>query len=99
MVRKIVIYTITLTVMLMLVAASFLLGVASADRVLGLTGRLHAGKRQVLIREVSNGYVVEVYAHNNPYPYNEAVYDSPDDTCIVASALLNERLPKPKWGK
>lgn len=55
--------------------------------------------REIIVRQVENGWVVEAHVKNNPYPYVEYVFT---DAAVAGSAvagLLNERLPAPRWGR
>ena len=61
--------------------------------------RLHPATREIVVRQVENGYVVEAHTRNNPYPYREAVFSKPDEVGAAVAGLLNERVPQPLWGK
>ena len=63
------------------------------------SARLHPASREIVVRQVENGYVVEAHVHNNPYPYREMVFQRPDDVGAAVAGLLNERIPAPLWGK
>ncbi len=55
--------------------------------------------KEIVVREVANGYLVEARVKNGVYPYQEYVFT---DAAVAGSAvagLLNERLPSPKWGR
>ena len=61
--------------------------------------RLHPATREIVVRQVENGYVVEAHVRNNPYPYREAVFVRPDEVGAAVAGLLNERVPAPLWGR
>ena len=63
------------------------------------SARLHPASREIVVRQVENGYVVEAHVHNNPYPYREAVFSRPDEVGAAVAGLLNERMPQPLWGR
>ena len=61
--------------------------------------RLHPASREIVVRQVENGYVVEARVQSNPYPYREMVFTRPDDVGSAVAGLLNEAVPNPLWGK
>ena len=63
------------------------------------SARLHPASREIVVRQVENGYVVEAHVRNNPYPYREAVFVRPDEVGAAVAGLLNERVPSPLWGR
>ena len=63
------------------------------------SARLHPATREIVVRQVENGYVVEAHVRNNPYPYREAVFVRPDEVGAAVAGLLNERVPSPLWGR
>lgn len=63
-----------------------------------LGARLWPTTREVIVRQVENGYVVEAHTRNNPYPYKEYVFTDPATVGSAVSGLLNERTPGPLWG-
>ena len=63
------------------------------------SARLHPATREIVVRQVENGYVVEAHTRNNPYPYREAVFARPDDVGAAVAGLLNEAVPNPLWGR
>lgn len=74
--------------------ASFLLVPWLAD------GRkLEPDTKEVLIREVGNGYVVSYRTRNNPYPVWEVVAVDVKGATTLAGDLLKRPVPKPQWGK
>ena len=75
-------------------AIFILIVVLSAD-----SARLHPASREIVVRQVENGYVVEAHAQSNPYPYREMVFTRPDDVGAAVAGLLNEAMPNPLWGK
>ena len=63
------------------------------------SARLHPAHREIVVRQVENGYVVEAHTRNNPYPYREAVFAKPDEVGAAVAGLLNEAVPNPLWGR
>ena len=63
------------------------------------SARLHPASREIVVRQVENGYVVEARVKNNLYPYREMVFKRPDDVGAAVAGLLNEAVPNPRWGK
>ena len=63
------------------------------------SARLHPASREIVVRQVENGYVVEARVQRNPYPYREMVFTRPDDVGAAVAGLLNEAVPNPLWGK
>ena len=63
------------------------------------SARLHPASREIVVRQVENGYVVEAHVRNNPYPYREAVFAKPDEVGAAVAGLLNEAVPSPIWGR
>ena len=63
------------------------------------SARLHPASREIVVRQVENGYVVEAHARNNPYPYREMIFQRPDDVGAAVAGLLNEAVPNPRWGR
>lgn len=61
--------------------------------------RLWPTSKELIIREVANGWVVEAHVLNNPYPYREYVFTDPAMAGSAVAGLLNERAPLPNWGK
>ena len=63
------------------------------------SARLHPASREIVVRQVENGYIVEAHTRNNPYPYREAVFAKPDEVGAAVAGLLNEAVPNPLWGR
>ena len=63
------------------------------------SARLHPASREIIVRQVENGYVVEARVQNNPYPYREMVFAKPADVGAAVAGLLNEAVPNPLWGR
>ena len=63
------------------------------------SARLHPASREIVVRQVENGYVVEARVKNNLYPYREMVFARPDDVGAAVAGLLNEAVPNPMWGR
>ena len=63
------------------------------------SARLHPASREIVVRQVENGYVVEAHVQSNPYPYREMVFTRPDDVGAAVAGLLNEAVPSPRWGR
>lgn len=63
------------------------------------SARLHPASREIVVRQVENGYVVEAHVQNNPYPYREMVFQRADDVGAAVAGLLNEAIPNPLWGR
>ena len=82
---------------LMLSAA--VIGVALGWWAVGDSARLHPATREIVVRQVENGYVVEAHVQSNPYPYREMIFTRPDDVGAAVAGLLNEAVPNPRWGK
>lgn len=61
-------------------------------------GRLHPAPREILVREVANGYLVEARTQRGIYPYVEWVFARPDAVGSAVAGLLGERVPPPRWG-
>ena len=78
----------------LLLGLFFAAGYCTAD-----SARLHPATREIVVRQVENGYVVEAHVRNNPYPYREAVFARPDEVGSAVAGLLNERVPAPLWGR
>lgn len=55
-------------------------------------------QREVVIKEVSNGYLLELRQTNNPYPAVLAVEHTTANAALRARALLEQRFPEPRWG-
>ena len=82
---------------LVIIASAFAVWVymfGSAD-----SARLHPASREIVVRQVENGYVVEAHVQSNPYPYREMVFTRPDDVGAAVAGLLNEAIPNPLWGR
>ena len=75
-------------------ASAWLVGSYLAD-----SARLHPATREIVVRQVENGYVVEAHVQSNPYPYREMVFTRPDDVGAAVAGLLNEAVPNPLWGR
>jgi hypothetical protein len=61
--------------------------------------RLEPDQREVLVREVDNGYLILYRTRNNPYPIQESVaYDATVAAAWVAD-YLKRPLPRTRWGK
>ena len=63
------------------------------------SARLHPATREIVVRQVENGYVIEARVQNNPYPYREMVFSKPDEVGAAVAGLLNEVVPQPLWGR
>ena len=87
-----------LTLPLLAVLAA-VIGVALGWWAVGDSARLHPASREIVVRQVENGYVVEARVQSNPYPYREMVFTRPDDVGAAVAGLLNEAVPSPIWGR
>lgn len=61
--------------------------------------RLHPDRREVLVKEVDNGYTIHYKTSNNPYPVREAVATSAGDAAAIVKDYLKSPLPETHWGK
>lgn len=63
------------------------------------SARLQPDRREVLVREVDNGYVIQYKTANNPYPVRESVAH---DAVVAAQHVqdyLKAKLPETQWGR
>ena len=56
-------------------------------------------QREVVVRVVSNGYVVVLRNMHNPYPAIERVETTAYDAGKAVTALLKQPFPRPRWGE
>lgn len=61
--------------------------------------RLHPDRREVLVREVDNGYIVQFRTANNPYPVRESVASDTAEVAYLVKGYLGLPIPGPLWGK
>ena len=54
--------------------------------------------REVVVRPVSNGYIVTLKDQRNPYPAIEHVETTTDAAGKAVAVLLTTPFPKSKWG-
>ena len=60
---------------------------------------LQPDRREILVREVDNGYVILYRTTNNPYPVHEAVAADVAGTTARVKEYLSQPIPGPMWGK
>ena len=56
-------------------------------------------QREVVVRVVSNGYVVTLRNTHNPYPAVERVETTAYDAGKAVTVLLKQPFPRPQWGR
>lgn len=61
--------------------------------------RLEPTRREVLVKEVDNGYVVLYRTTNNPYPVREAVARTKVEAAEQVHSYLGLPVPDIQWGK
>jgi len=61
--------------------------------------RFQPDRREILVRQLDNGFLVEARTRNNPYPYREFVFTEPAAVGSAVSGLLHEHIPGPVWEK
>ena len=61
--------------------------------------RLQPTRREVLVKEVDNGYLVLYRTTNNPYPVKEAVAKTRVEAAEQVHEYLRLPLPATEWGK
>lgn len=60
--------------------------------------RLEPDRREILIREVDNGYVILYRTTNNPYPVREAVSADVAGVTFHVKGYLGMPIPATRWG-
>ena len=62
------------------------------------SARLKPDRREVVVREVDNGYLVSYQTANNPYPVREAVAVDVAGAVWLVKGYLGLPMSSPFWG-
>lgn len=61
--------------------------------------RLQPDRREVVVLEADNGYIVHYRTRNNPYPIRESVAKDAHEAADLVKMYLRQPIPEPRWGK
>ena len=60
---------------------------------------LNPDRREVVVREVENGFIVAYRMANTPYPIREAIAKDANEAALLLRDYLQQPLHKTGWGK